>query len=287
MRVVTFGCGWAGLLLVAGLLLSACMAPPLLEPTRPATATSAQGSGPTPENAFATSESVSDLMSALEERGASVQWAGTVNQSFFSVPGWLIRVNGQEVEVYEYVDQAARLSDAIKIAADGLRVADTAVEGPGQPTFWTGGNLIVLFLGDMTEVPELLSGILGDPLTRPGAGAGPAIVLAPSEAATLEASTAGAGAAPAPVEPAALPAPDEIPVLLTNVTEVLASKDVTIYRGPSADYESVGDLLAGARAKVTGVSADGNWWRIVCTDDSDYSCWVTADMKRTKVVGAQ
>jgi hypothetical protein len=92
-------------------------------------------------------------MAALEEAGASVQWAGTVNQTFFTVPGWLIRVNGLEVEVYEYLDEATRLSDAVKIAADGSRVADTVVEGTGQPTFWTEGKLIVLFLGDTSEVP--------------------------------------------------------------------------------------------------------------------------------------
>jgi hypothetical protein len=323
------GFGGAWVLLVSSLLVAACTVPPIIESGQPSAAPSTQELVVVPENAFETSESVADLMATLEEAGASVQWAGTVNQTFFAVPGWLIRVNGQEVEVYEYLDEATRLSDAVRIAADGSRVADTAVEGTGQPTFWTEGKLIVLFLGDTSEVPDLLTAALGDPLTRPGAGTGPAIVLAPtetpiSEAAPTETPTLEVAptempvpeaaptepsipeAAPAesptpeatptesptpevtptevtPPEPPVLLAPGEIPVLLTNVTEVEILADVRMHQGPDASYEVIGDLFAGNRARVTGISADGNWWRVICPDDTEGSCWISGDTELTKV----
>jgi uncharacterized protein YraI len=64
----------------------------------------------------------------------------------------------------------------------------------------------------------------------------------------------------------------------TNVTYVMAQQDVSIYDGPSSiQYNVIGFVVSGQIAKVTGTSADGNWWRVTCPDDTVGSCWVTAD----------
>jgi uncharacterized protein YgiM (DUF1202 family) len=62
----------------------------------------------------------------------------------------------------------------------------------------------------------------------------------------------------------------------TDVAYVLALEDVFIRSGPGTRYGIISSLAEGQTAKVTGVSADGNWWRVICPDDSVGSCWVSA-----------
>lgn len=63
----------------------------------------------------------------------------------------------------------------------------------------------------------------------------------------------------------------------TNVQFVLAQQDVQIYGGPAAQYSIVGSIASGQTAKVTGVSSDNNWWRVICPDNTAGDCWVSAD----------
>lgn len=68
----------------------------------------------------------------------------------------------------------------------------------------------------------------------------------------------------------------------TNVTYVMAQQDVSIYDGPSSQYNIIGFVASGQIAKVTGSSADGNWWRVMCPDDTVGNCWVTANPAYTQ-----
>jgi uncharacterized protein YraI len=70
----------------------------------------------------------------------------------------------------------------------------------------------------------------------------------------------------------------------TNVQFVMAQRDVNIYNGPSSQYSVVGFVAAGQTAKVTGVSADKNWWRVVCPVLVPGNCWVSADRNQTRPV---
>lgn len=63
----------------------------------------------------------------------------------------------------------------------------------------------------------------------------------------------------------------------TDVQFVMAQQDVSIYGGPEVQYGIVGSIAAGQTAKVTGVSSDQTWWRVVCPDDTMGDCWVSAD----------
>jgi inhibitor of cysteine peptidase len=68
----------------------------------------------------------------------------------------------------------------------------------------------------------------------------------------------------------------------TDVKFVLAQQEVSIYGGPGTQYSIVGSVASGQTAKVTGVSADSNWWRVMCPDDTVGDCWVTADPALTQ-----
>lgn len=62
----------------------------------------------------------------------------------------------------------------------------------------------------------------------------------------------------------------------TNVQFVMAHRDVLIFNGPGTQYSAIGSIASGQTAKVTGVSANGNWWRVICPDNSIGNCWVSA-----------
>ncbi|HET9589778.1 MAG TPA: SH3 domain-containing protein [Anaerolineales bacterium] len=68
----------------------------------------------------------------------------------------------------------------------------------------------------------------------------------------------------------------------TDVKFVMAQQDVTIYSGPGTQFNAIGYIAAGQTASVTGVSADGNWWRVICPDGTVGSCWVSADRSLTR-----
>ena len=68
----------------------------------------------------------------------------------------------------------------------------------------------------------------------------------------------------------------------TNVQYVMALRDVNIHKGPGDQFSIIGFVAAGQTAKVTGISADRNWWRVICPDGSTGSCWVTTAPDQTR-----
>lgn len=95
---------------------------------------------------------------------------------------------------------------------------------------------------------------------------------------------------PALTQPTTVPHNDQPPppgdAQPTTVQYVLTQQDVSIYSGPAAQYSVIGSIASGQTAKVTGVSADGNWWRVICPDDTVGSCWVTANTIYTQPAAA-
>jgi hypothetical protein len=68
----------------------------------------------------------------------------------------------------------------------------------------------------------------------------------------------------------------------TDTSAILAVKDAAIYRGPDATSQQIGQVMEGQLALVTGVSADGMWWRVICPNDAIGDCWVSADPLATQ-----
>lgn len=71
--------------------------------------------------------------------------------------------------------------------------------------------------------------------------------------------------------------PEPGAVVDTAVQYVLAKDDLNVRTGPGTDYAVEGLIFSGQIAQVTGKSADGGWWRIICTQDSSGFCWISAD----------
>lgn len=105
-----------------------------------------------------------DLVAALRDSGATVEMGDLIEQVFFQVKGQIIRVNGVDVQVFEYADEAARAADSDQISADGTNIGTSMVTWVDQPNFWAQGRLIVLYVGSEAQIIELLQGVLGEPI---------------------------------------------------------------------------------------------------------------------------
>ncbi len=101
------------------------------------------------------------LIDNLRAAGATVEPTGEVTQPFFSVTGNIIVVNGGDVQVFEYADAAAAETEAALVSPDGSSVGTSMIGWVAPPHFYKAGRLIVLYVGDSTDVISVLEAELG------------------------------------------------------------------------------------------------------------------------------
>ncbi len=68
----------------------------------------------------------------------------------------------------------------------------------------------------------------------------------------------------------------------SDVKYILALTDVNIRKGPGVSHGVITVLAGGQIAQVTGKSADGQWWRVICPDGKVGECYVTASASLTQ-----
>lgn len=105
---------------------------------------------------------VDSLIGALHGAGATVELADDVDQPFFMVKGQIVQVNGADVQVFEYGDEASAQADADTIDPEGSAIGTSMVTWIAPPHFYKSGALIVLYVGTDGEIMSLLESVLGD-----------------------------------------------------------------------------------------------------------------------------
>jgi hypothetical protein len=105
--------------------------------------------------------SYASLMDALRTAGATVATGDPVSQVFLSGNGRFMRVNGQDVQVFEYSSAAAADADAGRISADGSAIGTTMVTWVAPPHFYRSGPVLVLYVGSEATVIRALESVLG------------------------------------------------------------------------------------------------------------------------------
>lgn len=120
----------------------------------------------TPSSTSAPAPTVQDrasLLTALRAEGARVEEGAEVEQRFFSVKGQIVKLNGADVQVFEYVDDRAAAAEAKKVAPDASQVGDLSVgwAAAAPPHFYTKGRVIVLYTGSDSVVTDPLERTLG------------------------------------------------------------------------------------------------------------------------------
>lgn len=101
------------------------------------------------------------LVADLRAAGVSVKREGKVDQPFFSVTGMMIKVRGEDVQVFQYSDAMAAEAQAALVSPSGSAVGTTKIHWVGPPHFFKKGRLIVLYVGDNDKVLNALEAVLG------------------------------------------------------------------------------------------------------------------------------
>ncbi|MBI3995396.1 MAG: hypothetical protein HY349_05410 [Nitrospirae bacterium] len=103
------------------------------------------------------------LIDNLRTAGVSVEPEGEVEQPFFSIEGRMIKVSGEDVQVFQYIDAAAADAEAALVSPDGSAVGTSKIHWIGPPHFYKKGKLLVLYVGDNAELLKALEAALGRP----------------------------------------------------------------------------------------------------------------------------
>ncbi len=110
------------------------------------------------------------LIDNLRQAGATVEPAGEIIQDFFSVRGQVIKVNGDDVQVFQYGDKTAAEAEESLVSPDGSSIGTSMPFWVGPPHFYKADRLIVLYVGDNTGVIDVLEDELGQQFAGRSAG---------------------------------------------------------------------------------------------------------------------
>lgn len=108
-----------------------------------------------------------DLIKQLRSAGATVETGDPIQQPFFSVEGKIIKVNGQDIQIFEYADENTRQAESSQISKDGSSIGTNMVNWMEPPHFWAAGKIIALYVGKNQEVIDLVSNIIGPTMAQP------------------------------------------------------------------------------------------------------------------------
>ena len=106
-------------------------------------------------------DSYDGLVAALRENGSTVDSVGPISQPFFVPEGQVIRVDGHEVQVFEFTIEQDAQSAAETISPDGSTIGTSSILWVEAPHFYKSGRLIVLYVGEEDAVVDALDVVLG------------------------------------------------------------------------------------------------------------------------------
>ena len=137
-----------GLLWVLAFLVSGC-------------ANNAQTASPSPTTEPLAVEDKASLIAALEAAGATVELGEPISQPFFTPEGSIVKVNGADVQIFEYESSEAMANEASQVSADGGSIGTSMATWMDTPHFYKTGRIIVLYVGSDIAVLDLLEETLG------------------------------------------------------------------------------------------------------------------------------
>lgn len=97
----------------------------------------------------------------MEGSGAPVESGEPVSQVFFSTEGTLLKVNGADVQVFEYESAEEMENEASQVSPDGGSIGTSMVTRVDVPHFYKANRIIVLYVGNDASVLDVLESALG------------------------------------------------------------------------------------------------------------------------------
>ena len=151
------------LLLLSAVFMAGCTKPPL-----PTTSPKA----PITDYTKTPGTDYTSLVDSLRQAGATVEPGGEklYPRPIFSVTCKVIKVNGEDVLVLEYDDEAAAEAEAQLVHPHGSTFGTFAVGKPGvivefnwiaPPHWYKSGKIIVIYVGENQTMIDLLESLLG------------------------------------------------------------------------------------------------------------------------------
>ena len=116
---------------------------------------------------------VESLAQRLRDAGAIVEIGPGTGQSFFSVPGQVLVVNGGDVQVYAYDSAELAAVEVAMVSPDGTTIGLTSVMWIEPPHFYSDGPFLALYVGSDASIKSALTDVMGDrfaggsPITPP------------------------------------------------------------------------------------------------------------------------
>lgn len=101
------------------------------------------------------------LLRGLEAAGATVDSGEPVTQPFFTPEGQTLKVNGADLQVFEYGSAEEMEKEAEQVAPDGGSVGTSMMMWMDVPHFYKTGRIIVLYLGNDNAILDLLNTVIG------------------------------------------------------------------------------------------------------------------------------
>jgi hypothetical protein len=117
-----------------------------------------------PEAADGRPQTLEALAESLRASGANVSEAGQVTQPFMSQPSSVLRVNGEDVQVFAYTDEAVAQVDAEALANVLAGRGTMMISWVAPPHGYHAGRLVALYVGSDADTLRLLEDMLGPPL---------------------------------------------------------------------------------------------------------------------------
>lgn len=122
------------------------------------------------------------LLAALRGNGSTVESLDSISQPFFVPEGQVIRVDGSEVQVFEFSNEGDAQSTAETISTDGSSIGTTMISWVEAPHFYKSGKLIVLYVDEENALVEVLTAVLGPQFAGADSVEGPSMETEPPAA---------------------------------------------------------------------------------------------------------
>jgi hypothetical protein len=105
------------------------------------------------------------FIQSLRDIGLEVAETGTPTNLSSENPGTVLRIDHETIQIFQFETTEKRKEAADSIAPDAFSVAGQPVEWTAEPKIWSSGRLIVTYDGLDGGVIQVISGVLGDPIT--------------------------------------------------------------------------------------------------------------------------
>jgi hypothetical protein len=98
-------------------------------------------------------DDLDEVMRVLIETGATLDLGDAVQQDYLTVPGQILMINGEEVQIYTY-----NSAEEVELQSSQIPANEDPEE---QPHFYRLGSMLVRYAGTDTAVRDLLEDVLG------------------------------------------------------------------------------------------------------------------------------